>query len=90
MNVVELSTAPDYVHPMGSEVKDFVELGAELAQAHADPDVTRTLDEMLIRQTRKDVGGSLQVGVSGKGGFRVLPALSSGSSPDEKAVRFLG
>jgi len=86
----ELPIAADLLHPMGSGAEDFTKLHASRDRRGEDPDPVRTLEEMLTNEIRHDVGGSIQVGVCGQNGFRVLPVLTFGNGVAQPTVSFLG
>jgi|GEM_PF-7093053 len=90
MLIAELDTSQNRFHPMGSGTQSFLQLNAELAQSHPNPGVMTTMQEMLAREVTPDVGGHLQIGVSTRTGFDVLPILNSGSGPGTRFVSFLG
>jgi hypothetical protein len=90
VGIDELPVAPNLLHPMGSGKEAFIKLQADQGQKNGDLDPIRTLEEMLAREIRDDVGGSIQIGVCGQNGFRVLPVLTHGDRPDHPRVSFLG
>ncbi|MGE1156564.1 hypothetical protein [Pseudomonas kitaguniensis] len=75
--------------PIGSGESEFVSLMTEL-KGNKDAGVITTLREMVKRETRKDVGGHLQIGVTTKKGFNVVPVLDTSNGPGEAFVSFLG
>ncbi|WP_207003581.1 hypothetical protein [Trinickia mobilis] len=86
----ELSTAAGAIHPMGSGSHVFTKLHDNREREHGDRDPIHTLQEMLAGEVQDDVGGSVQIGVSGQSGFRVLPVLAQGREADAPTVSFLG
>jgi len=75
--------------PIGSGADRFVELSEELSKTHPDPGVVPTLNEMLAREERPDVGGYFQLGVADRQGFRLMPILET-EGEKRGSVSFLG
>lgn len=88
-NVAEFVIGPGRYLPIGSGEAAFVSLMDELKD-EPDAGVISTLREMVARGVQPDVGGHLQIGVSTKQGFKVVPVLDTSNGPGEAFVSFLG
>jgi len=86
---VHVMVKPLTYTPIGSGADIFVELSEELDKTHPNPGVVTTLNEMLKRQSRADVGGCFQVGVADKKGFHLMPILET-EGDTRGNVSFLG
>lgn len=63
--------------PIGSGADRFIQLSDELGKTQLDPGVVPTLNEMLKREDRLDVGGYFQLGVADRKGFHLVPILET-------------
>jgi hypothetical protein len=88
-NVAPILIGPGQYLPIGSGESAFVALMTELKD-EPDAGVISTLREMVRRETQSDVGGHLQIGISTKQGFNVVPVLDTSNGPGEAFVSFLG
>lgn len=84
-----VSVEPYTYTPIGSGTEMFVALSEEVAKTVPEPGVVPTLNEMLKREARADVGGYFQLGVAHKGGFDLVPILDTGRERRGN-VSFLG
>ncbi|MGA3827247.1 hypothetical protein [Pseudomonas chlororaphis] len=88
-NVAQVIIGPGQYLPIGSGESGFVSLMDELKH-EPDAGVISTLREMVKREVQADVGGHLQIGISTKQGFKVVPILDTANGPDGAFVSFLG
>lgn len=88
-NIAQVKIGPGYYLTIGSGEAAFVSLMDEL-KGEPDAGVISTLREMVNREIQSCVGGNLQIGVSSKQGFRVVPVLDTSNGPGEAFVSFLG
>ncbi|WP_152601891.1 hypothetical protein [Burkholderia paludis] len=88
MAVREMQLVPNLFYPYGSGKEEFLRLHHELRN-QPDPGVIRTLSHMVAQGAHHEVGGHVQIGISGTGGFRLSPVLNLAGAQD-RLVTFLG
>ncbi|PFH26661.1 hypothetical protein [Burkholderia sp. JKS000303] len=80
-----------FISIMGSGAEDFATVYIELSEARqvlVSP--VSAMKELLKREQRADVGGGIQLGMSMKPGFRIVPILEGIANPDDVKVTFVG
>lgn len=91
MQLTHLPIGPESLYAIGSGTKEFLADSEKRRLKSGAYDPIETLKLMLDEETREDVGGYIQFGMSGKGDFRILPVLdTSGDDPAKWPVSFLG
>jgi hypothetical protein len=89
VNVHDLNLSPQLIYVLGSRAQQFKEAVEELSNQGKSPDPIRALYQIIQRNEFPDVGGHLQLGAAGKGGFRLSPILNTSGELD-RHVTFLG